>query len=104
MAPSTIEFLEGYIIQSVKQALKKYGKDDTFKIHSLEGGSPVQDIFADHMSIILLWSAVGSMTLKAHFSLQTAMKLAAKVLERPFDQITEQSAMDFMREFNNIVG
>ncbi len=104
MSQSTSEFLENYVIQTVKNALKKYGNDGSFEIHPFDVPPGSSESFAEHMSIILLWSEIGSMTLKTHFSLLTSQRLTARVLGRPVDQISERSAMDFMREFNNMVG
>ncbi len=107
MASSTEEFLEEYIVQSARLGLKKYVKDDTFSITNLtdvEAFRPDGKSFSEHMSIILLWSSIGSMIFKVHFTLTTAKKLTAKVLETNLTHVSDKSAMDFMREFNNIIG
>ncbi|MEO5971579.1 MAG: hypothetical protein ABIQ95_16765 [Bdellovibrionia bacterium] len=104
MSTSTLEFLETYIVKSVKVGLKRYGKDGTFTISNREGAENKSTHYSDRISIILLWSNIGAITLKIHFKIETAKKLAGKIFNLPATQIADEAAMDFMRELNNIVG
>ncbi|PWU18035.1 MAG: hypothetical protein C5B49_07820 [Bdellovibrio sp.] len=61
-------------------------------------------VFAEEMSIILLWGSVGSIILKSHFNLKFAKRKAGQNLQIPEAKVDERTALDFMGEFMNLQG
>lgn len=100
---TTLEFLENYVIQNVNLSLKQYIRSSDF-ITTVVPDEDQLGYYFSHISVILLWSGVGAITLKFHFELDSARTLASKALDKPFQTISDESAMDFMRELNNKVG
>jgi CheY-specific phosphatase CheX len=69
----------------------------------IEGLSePSEGSYDTEMSIIMLWGLMGMITLKVHFNIEKAMRLAAVVLEIPLSDASPKVARAVMSELSNI--
>lgn len=102
MSTSEVEILQNYISVSSLGRMKKYTHNNAFRIDVDKNEERKDQYFGEHMSIIMLWGMIGSIVLKVHFDMKTAMKLAAEAFGRNQSEITVEFACDFMKEFCNL--
>lgn len=101
--PDTLQFLSYYIKEASRIQLEKYLRD--VKISLVEHKVEKQEYaFGDEMSIIMLWSGLGSMVFKVHFALPICLDWASHGLKRDKANISNSTARDFMKEYNNVMG
>jgi len=101
--PETISFLHNFVRDCSMKQLEKYSRDLKISIKECTLETTL-DSYADEISLILLWSGIGSITFKVHFSLPVCMKWASHGLKKDKNSISTSTAQDFMREFCNVMG
>lgn len=97
------EFLNTFFATISRQRLEKMlrGKKITLEEVKVESS---EKVYGKYLSMIMLWSSVGSINLKLHFDLEMAKLLASDGLETKKENITQDIALDFMKECCNGVG
>ena len=95
-----IKFLNNFLATVARQRIERMirGKKITIEPYRLQSEN---EIFGEYLSIIMLSSSAGAMYLKIHFNLDVAKVLAAGALEKNINEISQESALDFMKECSN---
>ena len=100
---SNAEFLSCFFATMARQRIERMIRGQKLTLEAKTNYSDLE-IFGDYISIIMLWSSLGAVFLKIHFSQPAATELAAGGLEKNKDDVSREMALDFMKECGNGVG
>jgi len=97
----TTSFFQEYIKKATCMRLSQYCRKTPFTIKDCDETSN-SNALSEEMSIIMLWSSVGSIILKIHFNMKMATKLASITLGRDESEISSKVAREFCTEISNM--
>jgi hypothetical protein len=100
---NTTEFLSNFFATTARQRIGKMIRGMKLVAEPLENLKE-DEVLGENISIIMLWSSIGAIFLKIHFTLDVAKKLAAGGLEKSPEEVSREMALDFMKECSNGVG
>lgn len=91
--------LQNLVRQSAVSRLKLYSQREDIVVEEIENPPRV---FAHWMSIILVAGRALRATFKAHYMTKEAKYYALKAYAKPIEELTEQQAADYMKEYCNL--